>query len=81
MQALSLLSCAGLGVGKAVDAAIGMENHGAGHHRAGQAAAAYLVNTCDRHEPVAVQAVFNIASCGNLSHSRHRTHCTHSCAR
>jgi hypothetical protein len=28
-----------------------------------------------------VQAVFNIASCGNLSHSRHRTHCTHSCAR
>ena len=68
VQALSLLSGARLGVGKAVDTGIGMENHGAGHHRAGQAPAAHFVNTCDRHEPVAVQAVFDIASGRDLRH-------------
>lgn len=63
IQSLALLKRAGLGVRKAVDAPFGMEDDRAGHHRAGQATTAYLVNACDRHEPVAVQAVFDVPAC------------------
>ena len=68
VEALPLLKGAGLGIGQAVDAAIRMEDDGAGHDRTGQATAAYFVNACDRHEAVAVQAVLDIASCRNLRH-------------
>jgi len=69
VKALSLLKGAGLGIGQAIDAAIGMEDHGAGHDWTGQATATDFVNACDRHEAVAVQAVLDIASCRDLGHS------------
>ena len=62
------IGTADAGTMAAVDAALRMEDDGAGHHRTGQAAAANFVNTCDRYKAVAVQAVFDIASCRNLRH-------------
>jgi hypothetical protein len=37
-----------------------VEDHGAGHHRTSQAAAANFVNARHRHETVAVERVLNI---------------------
>ena len=59
---------AGFRVGQAVDSPIGMKDDRAGHHRSGQASPSYFVNARDRYEPVAVQAVFDVASCGDLRH-------------
>ena len=60
---------AGLGIGKAVDAALWMKDHGPGHHRTGQAAAADFVDARHRHETVAVEAILNIPSRADLGHS------------
>lgn len=62
VKAFALRESARLGIGNAVDAAIGMEDDGAGHHGTGKTAAANFVNACHRHETVAVEAVFNIAA-------------------
>ena len=71
VEALALGEGAGLGVGKAVDAAVGIKDDGAGHHRTGEAAPAHFVDTRHRHEPVAVEGVLNVSARGNLWHSRH----------
>ena len=68
-QTLALEQGARLGIGEAVDAAVWMKDHGAGHHRTGQAAAADFVDARHRHEPVAVEAVLNIPSRADLGHS------------
>ena len=68
VKPLALKQGAGLRVGQAVDAAIGMEDHGTGHDRSGQAATSNFVNACHRHETVAVQAVLDIAARGDLGH-------------
>ena len=58
----------GFRIGETVDPAIGMQDHGAGHDRAGKAAAADLVNAGHRYEPVAVEAVLNVAAGRNFCH-------------
>jgi len=68
VKPLALKPGAGLGVGEAVDATIGMKDHGARHDRSGQAAASNFVNACHRHETVAVEAVLDIAARGDLGH-------------
>ena len=68
VKPLALKAGAGFGVGKAVDAARRMEDHGAGHDRAGKTPAADFVNAGHRHETVAVEAVFDVATRGDLGH-------------
>jgi len=68
VKPLALKQSARLGVGEAVDAAIGMQDHGARHDRPGQATASNFVNACHRHETVAVEAVLDIAARGDLGH-------------
>ena len=68
VKPLALKQRTGFGVGQAVDAAIRMEDHGAGHDRSGQAAASNFVNARHRHETVAVEAVLDIAARGDLGH-------------
>ena len=46
-----------------------MEDHGAGHDRAGKTTAADFVNAGHRYETVAVEAVFDVATRGDLGHS------------
>ncbi len=65
---LALRGRAGFRVGEAVDAAIGMQDDGAGHDRAGETAPPHLVNARHRYEAVAVEAVLNVATGRNLWH-------------
>ena len=74
VKAFALERGAGFRIGEAVDPPLGMENHGAGHHRTGKTAAADFVNACHRHETVAVEAVLDIAARGDLGHVS--VHCT-----
>ena len=68
VKPLTLGERAGLGIRESVDPALGMEDDGAGHDRAGQAAPADFVNARNRYKPVAVQAVFDVATRGDLRH-------------
>jgi len=68
VQPLALRGGAGFRVGEAVDAAIGMQDDRAGHDGAGETAPPHLINARHRYEAVAVEAVFNIATSGNLWH-------------
>ena len=70
VEPLALRGGAGFRIGQAVDAAVGMKDDGAGHDRAGKAAAADFVNACHRYETVAVQAVLNVAAGRDLMHSK-----------
>jgi len=68
VKAVPLGSGTGFRIGQSVDSSIGMEDDRAGHDRPRQASPPHFVNARDRYEPVAVQAVFDIASCRNLWH-------------
>src|SRR5687767_10094131 len=68
VEPVTLQLGAGLGVGETVDAAVGIQDDGAGHHRPGQAAAADFVHAGHRHEAVAVERIFYVPACGNLRH-------------
>ena len=76
VEPLALGGGAGFRIGKTVDSPIGMQDHGAGHHRAGKTAATNFVNARHRHETVAVESVLDIAACRDLGHLTHRTHWT-----
>src|SRR5688572_31841318 len=77
VEPVALQLGAGLGVGEAVDAAVGIQDDGAGHHRPGQAAAADFVHAGHRHEAVTVEGILDVLARGNLTHEcDERTLCT-----
>src|SRR5688572_1445647 len=70
VQPFALEEGARLGVGQAVDAALGMQDHRAGHHRARKTTAAHFVDARHRHETVAVETVLDVPASGDLHHHR-----------
>ncbi len=68
MQSVALGGGAGLRIGEAIDAAIGVQDDRAGHHWSRQTSPADFIHAGHRHEPVAVEGILDVAACGDLRH-------------